>query len=79
MKERRNCRKIVVNGKTFQYLIGRSAVVIYDDADKRHYAHVAEVKGLSPDLIERGQYKKTSDGMITPKNVAHWIGNCLTK
>jgi len=79
MKVRRNCRKIEVNGKTFQYLIGRSAVVIYDDTDKRHYARVDEVKGLSPDIIERGRYKKTSDGMVTPKNVAHWIGNCLTK
>jgi hypothetical protein len=35
------------------------------------------VTGNTSDNIERGRWKKTSDGMVTPAMIARGIGTCL--
>lgn len=68
-------RKVHVDDVVYQYAIGTGTVVIRDAETRRvlfrPQAHV--VKKVSPDVLERGRYKMTSDGMIGPKDVATFI------
>lgn len=62
-------RKIVVDGSTYEYHVGRSYVVF----DNGHRVKLNEITGRDWDTIERGQWKKTSDGMVTPKHIAEYL------
>ena len=68
-------RKITVLDKDYEYHIGKSNVKVRGFPA----ASFAQVTGRSWTEIERGQHKKTSDGMVTPKHVADFIRSQVAK
>lgn len=69
-----NWRKIVVDEKEYRWTGGSAYVVVQDTNGKRVLgASACEIKGITPDVWERGKWKGTSDGMITPGEVAAFI------
>lgn len=66
-------RVLSVLGRDFDCIIGNSVTCIWDDRGKKYVVTNPAIKGVSPDTFERGQRKKTSDGMVTPKEVCDWI------
>jgi len=69
-------RRIEVNGKPFKFKIGNDAAVIRTDDQGYKDTRVvplSELTGRTPDTIERGRRKKTSDGMITPGHIKEFI------
>lgn len=66
-------RKIIVDDKLYLWQYGKSSVVIIDQNKKKHIIQPHNIKKTNPDIFERGQYKKTSDGAITPKNISDYI------
>jgi len=67
-------RKIVVDGKEWAYRVGKISVIAYSEDGERRCEPAWKILGLDcPDTFARGQWKKTSDGMLTPKAVAEWL------
>lgn len=64
-------RGITVDGRRYEYKVGKATTVIRaSDGCVVDKAPNHEIVGVSPDTFDRGQWKKTSDGAITPKLVA---------
>jgi len=63
-------RKIIVNGKEYTYMIGRSNVVIRNE-EKKIVVDFSTLTGISWPNIERGQWKKYFH--IQPHHVANFI------
>lgn len=70
-------RKIVVNDTTYSYVIGREFAKIEGPFGKAAVA-LSDIKGLDGELIVRGRWKQTSDGMVTPSEVAAYIASHQT-
>lgn len=69
--EKRKGRLIVVDGKKWKWQISsRLGVVAYSETGEKKYAHADEVTGAE---VRRGQYKRSSDGCVTPKHIKLWI------
>ena len=63
-------RKITVNGHMYKYKVGKT----YTKFDTGVAVANWELAGLDyPDTFDRGQWKRTSDGMVTPKMVANFL------
>lgn len=59
---------------TWRYRFGEGAAVIrFPNDGKSVVVDYAILTGRTPDTIERGQWKKTSDGMVSPGHVRGWI------
>ena len=69
MKKRKGFRKLVVHDKTWQYKVGKNYVVLYSPNEEKH---VVQCVNILP-YFERGQWKKTEDGMIKPSQVVRYI------
>lgn len=65
-------RTLVTPQGEFEWRYGGRGVIVRQ-GDVKHNVHVTEVTGLQWDDVERGQWKRTSDGMITPGQVRAWI------
>lgn len=63
-------RKIVVNGHTYRYRVGKTYTKFDNGVVIANWKLASK---QSPDIFERGQWKRTSDGMITPKMVADFL------
>lgn len=75
-----NPRIIVVDGLTYTWRAGPGTVEIRGPAEIRFQKnrtfdrlHSSKLLGVTPDVFERGQWKKTSDGMITPRAIRDFI------
>ena len=66
-------RKINVDGAVWEYRIGKGAAVLVAPDGKKAVVGLDKLTGRSWDTLERGQWKRTSDGMVTPKDVAAYI------
>lgn len=66
-------RAITVDGVRYEYTIGRGAVRITDVDGKSVAVDLTDATGRTWDVIERGQRKKTSDGMVTPSDIERTI------
>jgi len=66
-------RKIDINGTVYEWSAGRQYVHIRKDDKLLVTTTIAQVKGTTPDIVERGLWKKTTDGMLTPKEVRAFI------
>lgn len=64
-------RRIVVDGQTFKWKVGRSNISFVLPGGLRSYASFVEVTGVDWNEIERGQWKRYFK--ITPKQVADFI------
>jgi hypothetical protein len=58
-------RKLHIDGVEYLYKIKGHTVQFFLE-DKKIVADISTVSGKGWDLIERGQYKKTDDGYVTP-------------
>jgi len=71
---RRPGRNLNVNGVKWKYVMGRESVVAYSDDGQRRCEQAWRIKGQSdPNLFGRGQWKKTSDGMLLPSEIVAWL------
>lgn len=70
-------RSIEVDGKTYRYR-GESYLVIQDSDGRRLAgAPMHSIKGVDVFVWERGQRKRTSDGMLKPAEIAAFIRSKL--
>lgn len=67
-----NWRRIIVDGVEWKYHIGSGSAEARSGARKLS-GTLSEISGGTSFSIERGRHKQSSDGMITPKQVAAWI------
>jgi hypothetical protein len=69
-------RVIVVGGRKWKWKCSyQGTMKAYCENGNVAIGHAWNIKGMSnPDIFERGQWKKTSDGMLTPKEVAEFLG-----
>lgn len=73
MKKRKGFRKIIINQQAWQYKVGKCYLVIYSPQEEKH---VVSVLAVAP-YFERGQWKKTEDGMVKPSAVSKYIQEVL--
>ena len=66
-------RKLHIGNEEWQYRVGDGTIVVVPPNGKKAYVPCHEVKGCSSDDFERGKWKKTSDGMITPSELKAYI------
>ena len=72
-------RKIHIGNEEWEYRVGKETVVLQTPLGSKMYIGCHTIKGLSPDDFERGKWKKTSDGMITPSEIKAYIENKYMK
>jgi len=71
-------RKIHTGTQVWEYRIGKGAVVIQPpDGRKKIVVDLSTLTGRSWNVLERGQHKMTSDGMVTPGDVKKYIEDHL--
>jgi hypothetical protein len=66
-------RSMVVEGERFEYRFGHQSVVIRNAAGKSVIVDYSYLTGRSWSTIERGQHKRTGDGMVKPGHVMRYI------
>lgn len=66
-------RTMEINGKNWKFIIGSSNVVIWSPTGVKIVTNHSKVTDRTWDTLERGRWKKTSNGMVCPCHVRHWI------
>jgi hypothetical protein len=66
-------RKLHIGNEEWQYRVGNGTIVVVTPLGSKVYIQCHKVKGLTPDEYDRGKWKKTSDGMITPSELKAYI------
>ena len=66
-------RTISLQTGQWRYKVGRSFVRFVDPHGRASYVSAATVAGVTPDAYERGQWKKTSDGSVTPERIRMFL------
>jgi hypothetical protein len=67
-------RLLTVAGTKWRWRCGKGGnVVAYSEYGKRLCVGAWTIKGMHPDIFERGKWKKTSDGMLKPSDIANWL------
>ena len=71
----KKARAIVIHGKRWWYRVGRAGwtILVWDPNGAKRVTNAGHVLGLPPQVVERGQWKQTTDGMVTPRKIADWI------
>lgn len=72
-RPRKGARPIDVDGSDWWFKVGKRSVEIWDPNGTKHVATVAAITNRTPDLIDRGRYKGTEDGMVKPGHVRDYI------
>ena len=72
-------RKLAIGEAVWEYQLGKGNAVIKSPDNKKTVVAYTKLTGRSWDILERGQYKKTSDGMVTPKHIKDYIQKHLSK
>lgn len=75
--ERFSGRKLTVDGVLWKWKTGKSGrIIAMNELGERFLSF----SNWTPNKdFERGQHKKTSEGMITPKDVTEWISKLKVK
>lgn len=71
--EKRKGRNIIVDDVCWKYIVGQGNAVAHSEKGVRLCEDLDKIKGLLPDLVVRGRWKKSGDGMVTPKDIEQWI------
>jgi len=70
----RRGRLLTVAGTKWRWRVGRGGnVIAYSEYGERRCAGAWAIRGMDPDTFERGQRKRTSDGMVRPADIAKWL------
>ena len=70
-------RKLELPSGTWHYKIGVSSAQIRGPNGEDANVGAHEINGRTPDTLERGRHKKTTDGMVTPGDVRRYIENVM--
>ena len=65
-------RSLITPSGVYKWKAGESGAVIVDPGGKKRFVSLLEL-GINPEVFERGQWKKTSDGSLTPSLISKWI------
>lgn len=68
-KRSRSWRTVEVAGVCYRWRYGRGTIEIRRDRQVVLRVPAYVLRGTTPDLFERGQHKRTSDGYVTPAMV----------
>lgn len=67
-------RTVHIDGRAWRYRIRYSIKIIPPEGfGPPIITDICEVTGRTPNMVERGQWKKTRDGMCTPRHVKTWL------
>jgi hypothetical protein len=66
-------RSVEIDGETWRYGVGRSVVIARHEDGRSFQDPLHVVKGLDPEVFEKGSYKGSEDGMIKPGKVKAWL------
>jgi hypothetical protein len=66
-------RRLDVDGELWSFKIGKGAAVIVAPNGEKNVVSLTTLTGRSPDIIERGQWKGTRDGMVVPDHVRNYV------
>jgi hypothetical protein len=66
-------RKIHIDGEEWHYFVGKQNVVVITPSGRKTYIPCHEIKFCTPDVFDRGKWKGTSDGMITPFDMKWYL------
>jgi hypothetical protein len=73
----RGMRKLLIDGRQVYYRVGsRWTKIRLPDGTSKNVSN-CEILGVTPSTFERGQRKRTSDGMVTPAFVAGYARGLL--
>lgn len=72
-RPRKGARQIDVDGAQWWFRVGHQNIEIWPPEGKKHVVSQAKITGRTPDLIDRGRWKGTEDGMIKPGHVRGYI------
>lgn len=73
-------RKVHVSGETWEFQTGKGCAVIRNPrTGKKTIVNYVKLTGRDWNTIERGQWKRTSDGMVTPADVKAYIEKHLSE
>jgi|SRR5271167_3131412 len=73
-------RKVLVHGQPWEFSTGQfNAVIKNPRTKKKTIVDFAKLTGRSWDILERGQHKRTIDGMIKPGHVKAYIEKHLAE
>lgn len=70
-------RKLELASGTWHYKIGLCAAQIRGPGGETVNVGAHEINGRTPDNLERGRHKKTTDGMVTPGDVRRHIESIM--
>jgi hypothetical protein len=73
----RSWRTVEVAGVAYRWRYGRGTIEVRRDREVVIRVANNVLRGNSPDVFERGQYKRTSDGSVTPAMVRAAIAKDL--
>ena len=66
-------RTLITSHGIYRYMIGSGFARIEYPDGRRQVVSLSRLTGRTHDTIERGRWKQSSDGMVTPRHVADWI------
>ena len=66
-------RKMVLASGTWKYVVGRGCVRVVAPNGRAAVVWISTLKGISEEAFERGRWKRTRDGAVTPREVRAWI------
>jgi len=68
---RKTGRLIIIDNIQWKWKVGKSGFVFaHSQNGQRLFDHADKITGRD---FERGQQKRTSDGMVTPADIENWI------
>lgn len=66
-------RKIVLKSGAWSWRAGRGHVRLTDPQGRSRAVPSHVIKGLAPEVYERGVHKRTSDCSVTPSDVRRYV------
>jgi len=66
-------RRVMMGEEEWGFRVGRGHAVILAPSGRRTPVTLSALTGRHPDVIEKGQWKRTSDGMVTPMHIKAYI------
>lgn len=70
-------RRVDVDGEVWTYVFGRGNAKLHSPEGKPYVVDYSVLTRRDPSTIERGQWKRTSDGMVKPGHVRGYIRHVI--
>jgi hypothetical protein len=66
-------RTLTLNCLEWGYVIGKWSARIFSPTGNVFAVPLDAITGRTPETIERGRYKQTTDGMVTPADMRRYL------